>query len=144
VSNVGFGYYTQRNVGPINLVLTTTPAKSKAALKAAYAEVAQFTDPAYFSDAELQNAKTILETNDLFEREKLSEYAHTLGFWWSSTGIDYFRGYHAKLRAVTRDDINRYIKNYIHGKNHVAVALVSPEGKKQAGLTEQDLIGGAK
>jgi zinc protease len=144
VSNVGFGYYTQRNVGPINLVLTTTPAKSKAALKAAYAEVAQFTDPAYFSDAELQNAKTILETNDLFEREKLSEYAHTLGFWWSSTGIEYFRGYHAKLRAVTRDDINRYIKNYIHGKHHVAVALVSPEGKKQAGLTEQDLIGGAK
>jgi len=143
-SGVGFGYYTQRNVGPINLVITTTPAKSKAAIKAAYGEVAQFSDPAYFSDAELQNAKTILETNDLFERKKLSEYAHTLGFWWSSTGIDYFRGYHAKLRAVTRDDINRYMKNYIHGKNHVAVALVSPEGKKQAELTEQDLIGGAK
>ena len=143
-SNVGFGYLTQRNVGPINLVMATTPAKSKAALKAAYAEVAQFTDPAYFNDTELENAKTILETNDLFQREKLSEYAHVLGFWWSSTGIDYFRGYHAKLRAVTRADINRYIKTYIEGKNHVTVALVSPGGKKQAGLSEQDLIGGAK
>lgn len=140
-ASVGFGYYTQRNVGPINLVITTTPAKAKAALKASYAEVAQFTDPAYFSDAELENAKTILETNDLFEREKLSEYAHTLGFWWSSTGIEYFRGYHAKLRAVSRADINRYIKTYIQGKNHVAIAMVSPEGKKQSGLTPQDLIG---
>jgi zinc protease len=143
-SSVNFGYYTQRNVGPINLVLTTTPAKSKAALKAVYTEIGRFTDPTYFSDAELENAKTILETNDLFEREKLSEYAHTLGFWWSSTGIEYFRGYHAKLRAVTRADIDRYIKTYVQGKNHVAVALVSPEAKKQSGLTEQDLIGGGK
>lgn len=143
-ASVGFGYYTQRNVGPINMVVTTQPEKAKAAFKAAYAEIDQFTDPAYFSDAELENAKTILETNDLFEREKLSEYAHILGFWWSSTGIEYFRGYHAKLRAVTRADINRYIKTYIQGKNHVAVALVSPEGRKRSGLTEQDLIGGAK
>jgi zinc protease len=143
-SNVGFGYYTQRNVGPITLVLTTRPDKAKAAVKAAYTEIAQFTDLAYFTDAELENAKTILETNDLFEREKLSEYAHTLGFWWSSTGVEYFRSYHAKLRAVTRADINRYVKTYIQGKNHVAVALVSPEGRKQSGLTEQDLVGGAK
>lgn len=143
-AQVGFGYYTQRNVGPINLVLTTSPANAKAALKAAYKEVASFTQPDYFTDEELESAKTILETNDLFEREKASEYAHTLGFWWSSTGIDYFRGYHAKLRAVTRADINRYIKTYIHGKNHVAVALATPEAKKQAALTEQDLIGGVQ
>lgn len=143
-ASVNFGYYTQRNVGPINLVLVTRPEKAKEALKAAYAEISKFADPTYFSDAELENAKTILETNDLFEREKLSEYAHTLGFWWSSTGIDYFRTYHAKLRAVTRADINRYVKTYIHGKNHVAVALVSKEGRRSAGISEQDLIGGAK
>lgn len=143
-SNVNFGYYTQRNVGPINLVLTTTPAKAKAAMKAAYSEIAHFTDADYFTDAELGSAKTILETNDLFDREKLSEYAHTLGFWWSSTGIEYFRGYHAKLRAVTRADINRYIKTYLQDKNQVAVAMVSAEGRRASGITEQDLIGGTK
>ena len=143
-ATVGFGYYTQRNVGPINLLMVTRPENAKKALAATYAEVAAFTRPDYFTDEELESAKTILESNDLFEREKASEYAHTLGFWWSSTGIDYFRGYHAKLRAVTRADINRYIKTYIHGKNHVGIALASPEGKKLAGLTEQDLIGGAQ
>ncbi|HKX82989.1 MAG TPA: pitrilysin family protein [Pyrinomonadaceae bacterium] len=141
---VNFGYYTQRNVGPINLVLTTSPQKARDAMKAVYAEVASFTRPDYFTDEELNSAKTILETNDLFEREKGTEYAHTLGFWWSSTGIEYFRGYHAKLRAVSRADINRYLNTYVIGKNHVAVALVTPEGKKQANLTEQDLIGGAQ
>ena len=143
-ASVGFGYYTQRNVGPINLLMVTRPANAKKALAGVYSEIADFTRPDYFTDEELESAKTILESNDLFEREKASEYAHILGFWWSSTGIDYFRGYHAKLRAVTRDDINRYIKNYIHGKNHVGIALSSPEGKKQANLTEQDLIGGAR
>ncbi|HUR98338.1 MAG TPA: pitrilysin family protein [Pyrinomonadaceae bacterium] len=140
----GIGYYTQRNVGPINVSMLTLPNASKKALSAVYSEIAQFTRPDYFTDEELESAKTILESNDLFDREKPSEYAHTLGFWWSSTGVDYFRGYHTKLRAVTRDDINRYIKTYIQGKNHVGLALVSPEGKKAAGLTEQDLIGGAQ
>ena len=143
-TTVGFGYYTQRNVGPINLVMVTRPEKAKKALAATYAEIAAFTTPGYFTDDELESAKTILESNDLYEREKASEYAHTLAFWWSSTGVDYFRGYHSKLRAVTRADINRYIQTYVHGKNHIGIALASPEGKKLAGLTEQDLIGGAQ
>lgn len=140
-SSVGFNYYTQRNVGPITLLLVTTPDKAKAAMKTAYAEVAKFSDPKYFTDEELSSAKTILESNDLFEREKLSEYSHTLGFWWSSTGIDYFRGYHKNLRATTRTEIERYIKTYVQDKPHVGLALLSPAAQKQANLTEQDLTG---
>ena len=74
------GYYTQRNVGPIILTFVTTPNQSKDALKAVYAEIAQFDKPGYFTDEELESAKTILESRDLFEREKLSDYAHILGF----------------------------------------------------------------
>ena len=141
-ASAGIGYYTQRNVGPIQVLLITTPEKAKAALKAVYSEIDQFAKPDYFTDEELESAKTILESNDLFEREKPSEYSHTLGFWWSSTGVEYFRGYHKKLRAVSRDDINRYVKTYIQGKNHVGLALLAPDAQNQAGLTEQDLIGG--
>lgn len=135
------GYYTQRNVGPIIVTLVTTPERAKPAMKALYAEIAQFEKPDYFTDEELESAKTILESRDLFEREKLSEYAHTLSFWWSSTGIEYFRGYHKNLRAVTREEINRYVRTYMRDKNHIGVALVSKEAKAAAKLTEQDLIG---
>jgi zinc protease len=141
-TGVAFGYYTQRNVGPINLNLITTPDKAKAAIKAVYAEIAQFNQPGYFTDEELESSKTTLEANDLFQREKLSEYAHTLSFWWSSTGIDYFRGYQRNLRATSRQDINNYVTTYIQGKPHVAIALLAPEVKTKANLTEQDLIGG--
>jgi zinc protease len=138
---VDIGYYTQRNVGPIQITLVTTPERAKAALRGIYAEIAQFDKPNYFTDEELENAKTILESRDLFEREKLSDYAHTLSFWWSSTGIEYFRGYHKNLRAVSRAEINRYVKTYIQGKNHIGVALMSAEAKAAAKLTEADLIG---
>ena len=136
------GYYTQRNVGPINLTFATSPEKTKAALKAVYAEVDKFTQPDYFTDEELQNATTLLEARDLFDREKLSEYAHTLSFWWSSTGIDYFRSYYKNMRQTNRDDINSYIKTYIQGKPHIGVALISSEAQSQIKLTDRDLIGG--
>ena len=74
------GYYTQRNVGPIQVLLVTTPDKAKAALKVAYEQIAQFDEPDYFTDEELESAKTILESRDLFDREKLSDYTHTLFF----------------------------------------------------------------
>lgn len=135
------GYYTQRNVGPIQFVLVTAPDRAKAALKTIYSEIEEWDDPEYYSDEELEAAKTILEAQDLFEREKLTDYSHVLGFWWSSTGIDYFRSYHDKLRAVSREDINRYVRTYIKGKPHVAVAMLSAESKAASGLTENDLTG---
>ena len=141
-SGTNIGYYTQRNVGPIQAVMSTTPDKAKAALKALYAEIAQFDKPGYFTDEELENAKTLLEADDLYSREKLSEYGHTLSFWWSTTGIDYFRGYHKNLRASTRADITKYVKTYIQNKPHIGLALISPEQQAIAKLTPEDLIGG--
>lgn len=135
------GYYTQRNVGPIQIVAVTTPEKAKAALAAIYDEIDRFDKPDYFTDEELVSAKTILYSRDLFEREKPSEYAHTLSFWWSSTGIEYFRGYAENLRAVSRKDTSRYVQTYIQGKPHVTIALMSPQSKAAANLSKSELIG---
>ncbi len=134
-------YYTQRNVGPISLTLVTTPDKAKAALEAAFAEIGRFDKPDYYTDEELESAKTILESRDLFDREKLSEYSHTLGFWWSSTGIEYFRGYYKNLRAISRTDTNRYVKTYMQNKPHVGIALISTAAQAQTKITPEDLIG---
>ncbi len=139
--NADVGYYTQRNTGPIFFTMVTSPDKAKAALKAAYEQIEQFDKPGYYSDQELENSKTILEARDLYEREKLSEYAHTLGFWWSSTGIDYFRGYHQSLRAVSREGINRYVRTYIKNKPRIGAALISGDAQRFIKLTEADLIG---
>ena len=145
VTGISFSYYTQRNVGPIQIIAQTTPDKARAALRAIYKEVAGFNDASYYTDEQLEAAKGLLEADDLYGREKLSDYTHTLGFWWASTGLEYFRGYHSNLRRTSRADINRYVTTYIQGKPHVGLALLSEETQKQAQLTPQDLIGeGAK
>jgi zinc protease len=143
-TGIDFNYYTQRNVGPIRVTFQTTPEKAREAVKKLYGEISQFDKPDYFTDQELENAKTLLEADDLYSREKPSEYAHTLSFWWSTSGIDYFRNYHKNLRAITRDDINKYLHTYITGKSHIGLALISPDEQKIADLTPDDLIGGAK
>ena len=141
VSAVNLGYYTQRNVGPINIIAQTTPEKARAATRAIYNEVAHFNDPDYFTNDQLENAKALLEADDLFSREKLSDYTHTISFWWASTGIDYFRGYLGNLRRTTRTDISRYVTTYIQGKPHVGLALLSDEAAKASQLTTDDLVG---
>src|SRR6266700_6671897 len=127
VNAVDIGWLTQRNVGPINLVAQSSPEKARAALRAIYNEIAHFNDKDYFTDEQLESAKALLEADDLYSREKLDEYAKTLGFWWSSTGIEYFRGYLANLRRTSRADISRYITTYIQGKPHIGLALISEQ-----------------
>jgi zinc protease len=134
-------YYTQRNTGPIRITLVTSPDRAKAAVAELYKQIGQFNSPGYYTDSELANAKQLLEAEDLYRRDKLSEYTHSLGFWWSSTGIDYYRSYHKNLRAVSRADISKYLSGYIIGKPHVSVAMVSAAAQSAAGLTEADLIG---
>jgi zinc protease len=141
VTAVDLGYYTQRNVGPIQLVTQTTPEKAHAAVKAIYNEIAHFNDKDYFTDEQLESAKALLESDDLYSREKLSEYTHTLSFWWASTGLEYFRGYLPRLRATSRGDISRYITTYIQGKPHIGLALMSPDAQARIKVQPEELMG---
>jgi zinc protease len=140
-TGVAIGYYTQRNVGPISIIAQTTPDKAHAAIQAIYNEVAHFNDKDYFTNEQLESAKALLEADDLYSREKLSEYAHTLSFWWASTGLEYFRGYLGRLRASSRADISRYVTTYIQGKPHVALALLSAEAQEKVKLQPDELTG---
>ena len=141
VTGVSIGYYTQRNVGPISIIAQTTPEKAHAAIKAIYDEVSHFNDKDYYSDEQLESAKALLEADDLYSREKLSDYTHSLSFWWASTGLEYFRGYLGRLRATSRADVSRYITTYIQGKPHVGPALVSSEAQAKIKIQTEELIG---
>ena len=109
--------------------------------RSVYDEMSHFNDPTYFTEEELESAKALLEADDLYSREKVSSYVHTVAFWWSSAGLDYFRGYLKRLRSTTRADISRYLTTYVLGKPHVGIALMSPESLRASGLTTADLIG---
>lgn len=144
VTGASIGYLTQRNVGPINIIAQTTPDKARATVRAIYNEIAHFNDRDYFTDEQLESAKGLLEADDLYSREKTSDYTHTISFWWASTGLDYFRGYLKNLRATSRADISRYVANYIQGKPHVGLAIMSEDAAAKTGIKPEELIGNDK
>ena len=137
---VQLGYLTQRNVGPIEIMAQADPAKLKDAIKAINAEIAKFDAPDYFTDEELESAKTLIDVNEIYSREKPSEYAHSLSFWWASSGLDYYANYIENVRKVTRADIKRFVDTYIKGKSRVFGVMLSAADQKRIGLTEKDLL----
>ncbi|MBK9709679.1 MAG: hypothetical protein IPO77_22620 [Acidobacteria bacterium] len=128
------------NVGPISLQAQTTPEKLKDAIKAINIQIELFDSPDYFTDEELESAKTLLDVEEIYGREKPSEYAHTVSFWWASSGLDYFASYVDNLRKVTRADIKRYVDKYIHNKPRVVAVLISEKDQQGSGITESDLL----
>jgi zinc protease len=81
--SIGVNYYTLDHVGPITISGQTTPAKLKSALAALDAEIQRFTEPGYFSKAELEAVKAQRAVSSTFGRERASSFSQTIGFWWA-------------------------------------------------------------
>lgn len=135
----GVSYYTQAHVGPINAFAQVPPENIDDAIQALLAEMQKLADPDYFSDDQLQNAKTILAVQDTYAREKTSSFAHHVSFWWATADLDYYLNYVENLNAVTREDIAKYVRDYILDKPYVMGVLLAPEQKQQLGLTDAKL-----
>jgi zinc protease len=117
--DANFHYYTQRYVGPITAQVTTTPEKTKTAMDALWTEIQKFDSPDYFTDEELETAKATLRMRSLYESESTSDWVHSLSFWWSTAGLDYYAGYVDNLSKVTREDIQKFIRQYVKNKPYV-------------------------
>ncbi len=137
---VGVNYYTLDQVGPITISGQTTPDKLKAALAALDTEIAKLGDPSYFSTEALSNAKALRAVGSAQGAERASGLAHTIGFWWSVADVDYFMGYVDNMAKQTSADLVRYARGFILGKTRVTGVLLSPEARRQSGITDADLV----
>jgi len=138
--NIGLSYYTQNHTGPITFTGVTTPQKFREAQDALFKEIDKFNDPDYFTDDQMEFAKNQLEVSEIYSHEQASTWVHTVSFWWAVTGgMDYYMNYVSDLRSVTREDISKYITDYIIDKYHVTGVLISPENREEISLNEEDL-----
>ena len=125
------GWYTQMNTGPITLGFEALPNKIDDCVRAIAAELGKLRQPAYVSAEDLTRAARTLEVQLVRERERPSQLAHTLTFWWTSAGIDYYLGYVDKLFAVKPADAVRVVDRWMTKQPYVFGVMVSPEMKKQ-------------
>ena len=136
-SNVNLNYYTLDHTGPITITAQTTAEKMENAEKALFAEIEKFNDNDYYSDEQIEYAKTQLKIGEMYGQERPSQFIHTLGFWWSvANGVDYYMNYIDNLKTIDRKDIQKYINTYIKGAPYIKGILISPEDRKKVGLSE--------
>jgi zinc protease len=135
VDGIGLGYSTLVHTGPITLQARTDAARFEKASAAIEAEIAKFADADYFTDEQIEYAKNQLEIGEIQGQEQASAFVHTVSYWWTTGGLDYYMNYLDNLRAVTRADLSNYVKRYIMDRNHVTGYLASQEDAAALGLT---------
>lgn len=129
--NAGVGYSTNKYVGPIQIFLVPNPAKIKEAMAKLDEHIAQWNSDDYFTDEQMETAKTLLAIDDAYGKEQTSQFLHTVTYWWASASIDYYTNYVENLNKVTREDIKKYVNTYIIDKPRVTGILLSPAMKEQ-------------
>jgi len=132
-------YYTLNNVGPITVSGQTSPERLRNALKVLDTELREVLKPGYFSVEEMNSAKAQRAVSSAFEREKASAFAHTIGFWWSVSGLEYYMKYVDEMARRTPAQLQDYARKYIIDHPHVVGVLISPDARQQLALTEEEL-----
>jgi zinc protease len=127
--DVGVSYQTCKYVGPILIFAVPHPEKVKEVVDKLEDHVNQWDDDKYFTDEQLETAKTLISIDDAHAREKTSEFIHTVSYWWASASIDYYTNYVENIKKVTREDIKQYVTKYIKGKPHATGILTTAEGR---------------
>lgn len=133
--SANLGYQTENHQGGITLFVRTSAEKFERCRAAMLEELKKMGDAAYFTDAQMDNAKTILAVDEQYGRERASIYAHTVGYWWAvAGGLDYYLNYVENLNKATRQDIAHYLNTYVNGKPFITGVLTSPQDRKKLGI----------
>ncbi len=109
-SNVSLSYLTLDQKGPVTIVAQTTTKKFHQAKSALFEEIKYLVYPDYFTDEQIDFAKTRLEVREIYSQEVPSDFIQSVGYWWSVTGsMDYYLSYIDNLKKVTREDITDFV-----------------------------------
>jgi len=143
-SGLAFGadvsYQTNKYTGPIVIFAVPHPQKIKEVIEKLEEHINLWDSDTYFTDEQLETAKTLLAVADAHSREKTSEFVHSVSYWWASASIDYYTTYVENLKKVTREDIKRYVRTYIKGKPKAIGVLTTPANKPAVEASLKTLI----
>jgi len=133
-------YYTLDQVGPITISGQTTPNQMKAAMAALEREIGRLAEPGYITQEELDATKAERSVSTAFGLDRASDFAHTLGFWWSVAGLEYYMGYVDNMGKQTLGDLRGYASKYIVAKPRVVGVVIDPNVRRATGLTIEQLL----
>jgi zinc protease len=120
-------YQTLRYTGPVQVHVVVDPARLQEADAVVREEIAHLATDDAFTDEDLASALNQIEIDQVYEAERPSQLAHTLGYWWAVAGLDYYAHYIEHLRRVTRAEIQTFVRRTLIDRPSVTGILIAPE-----------------
>lgn len=137
----GIGYSTDIYTGPIQIRIVPNPKKIKECLAELDKHIDMWDSDSYFTDEQLEMAKSQLAIQEKYQMEQTSSFSHSLGFFWAIKDLDYGFKYIENINKVTRADIKKYVQKYIKHKPRVSGLLLSPSMQQTMGIKKfEDLL----
>lgn len=125
-------YGTTRYTGEISMFVVPNPARLRECFEEVNKQIAMWSEPDYYTDEQLADAKAILLRADSRAKEKPSSLPSQFSYQWCSTSIEYYTNLTQNYQKVTRADIKHYINTYITGKPMISGIILKPEVNKQS------------
>lgn len=130
---IGTGYSTRRRSGIISAsAMVVEPEKNLAERSVRFRNLFDSFMEQYLHNSDIVPSKTrkdiVRRLNDdtVFASETFSGMLSTLRYHWVSNSIAYYQNYISNVGNAKNGDIQRYIKQYIAGKNPLVIVLVNP------------------
>jgi zinc protease len=134
-------YFSQKNVGPISVVMFAPAPRTKDAIAALKSEIANWNAQDYFTDDELATAKRSIEGDRIYEQESGTDYAtRSVPFWWASHSLDYYTHYIDNVKRVSRADIQRFLDRWIKNKNYVLGVAANKVALDKLNLKPEEVL----
>ena len=130
---------SRRHSGEVFVTATFLPDNFWGAYRAVMAEIDKFSDPGYFTHAQLEDAKTGLSFDTDFKRGRASSYVPEIAVRWAGGGLANHRDRLERLQAVTPDDIRSFLFRYLVGRPRVIAVMVDPQTRRQQRVVESSL-----
>ena len=111
-----FGWYTQMNTGPITLELRGAARQGRRVHPRGADGARQDARRRLRQRRGAGERGQSLEVDTAREREKPSEFAHSITFWWTSAGLDYYYGYVDDVHKATRAQMVKFLDDYVTGQ----------------------------
>jgi zinc protease len=130
--------YTPREPGILIVGATTTPDKLAPAFQAILTEALALGSVELTSD-ELRRAKTIIESDAVYQKETVQGQARKLGFYRTVAGsVEFEQEYYRRATEATVAQVRQVAAQHLHADN-LSVAVLSPLAKGREARVEKEL-----
>jgi zinc protease len=124
VWDINAGFYTRTGSGMFSISATCDPSKKDAVRAAITAEINRLS-AAPPTPEEINRAKTILESQWMFDNETYHQQAANLGYYGIIHQLPYMKTYLSHIRRVTGPEVSALVRKYLDARR-MAESLVVP------------------